>query len=179
MAAEAVSEPKKPKKSSAKSKADSINMTPKESSVAPHAHVARSMPDYGAVRDILLAMRREALGDLRQEPRRTEEESRAGGDIYDQASDERDRELSLLMSERERAKLASIDDALSRIKDGSYGECESCGEMIPIGRLKVMPFAIFCVDCQSQAELDAKREAFYGEGINAFGGLDSESEAEG
>lgn len=74
------------------------------------------------------------------------------GDIYDQASSERDRELGLLLSDRERDKLRKIDEALLKIEDGEYGICEECEEEIPLGRLKVMPFARYCVKCQSDIE---------------------------
>jgi DnaK suppressor protein len=74
------------------------------------------------------------------------------GDIYDQASSERDRELGLLLSDREREKLRNIDDALLRIKEGEYGICEECGCEIPIGRLRAMPFAHCCVRCKEDLE---------------------------
>ncbi len=50
------------------------------------------------------------------------------GDIYDIASSERDRELSLILGDRDREKLSEIDDALGRINDSTYGVCEECGE---------------------------------------------------
>jgi len=74
------------------------------------------------------------------------------GDIYDQASSERDRELGLLLGDREREKLHSIDEALLKIQDGEYGICEECEEEIPVGRLKVMPFARYCVKCKADIE---------------------------
>ena len=74
------------------------------------------------------------------------------GDIYDQASSERDRELGLLLNDREREKLRHIDEALLKLADGEYGVCEECEEEIPLGRLKVMPFARYCVRCQSDLE---------------------------
>lgn len=83
------------------------------------------------------------------------------GDIYDQASSERDRELGLLLSDRERDKLRQIDEALLRIDEGEYGICEECEEEIPLGRLKVMPFARYCVRCQSDMEkLQAQTKRF-------------------
>ena len=45
------------------------------------------------------------------------------GDIYDQASSERDRELGLLLGDREREKLRNIDEALLKIDEGEYGIC--------------------------------------------------------
>ncbi|NVN91207.1 MAG: TraR/DksA family transcriptional regulator [Desulfuromonadales bacterium] len=74
------------------------------------------------------------------------------GDIYDQASSERDRELGLLLGDREREKLHAIDEALLRINEGEYGICEECEEEIPLGRLKAMPFARHCVRCKSDLE---------------------------
>ncbi|MDO3397732.1 TraR/DksA family transcriptional regulator [Nocardioides sp. SOB44] len=63
---------------------------------------------------------------------------------------ERDHELSVLNSERD--KLAQIDRALGRIADGSYGQCESCGQ--PIGKLRLMAFprATLCMPCKQREE---------------------------
>lgn len=74
------------------------------------------------------------------------------GDLVDQAGDERDRELSLLLTDRDKEKLFAINEALEKLKEGSYGICEECGEKIGQGRLKVMPLAKFCVNCQSKIE---------------------------
>ena len=74
------------------------------------------------------------------------------GDIYDQASSERDRELGLLLGDREREKVRHIEEALQRIADGEYGVCEECEEEIPLGRLKVVPFARYCVRCKADIE---------------------------
>ena len=84
-----------------------------------------------------------------------------GGDIYDQASSERDRELGLLLGDREREKLHSIDEALLRIDEDEYGICEECDEDIPLGRLKAMPFTRHCVKCKSDLEkLQAQTKRF-------------------
>ncbi|MGE0157308.1 MAG: TraR/DksA C4-type zinc finger protein [Geobacter sp.] len=83
------------------------------------------------------------------------------GDIYDQASSERDRELELILSDRERQKVHNIDDALLRMKEGEYGICEECDEEIPLGRLKAMPFTRHCVKCKSDLErLQAQTRRF-------------------
>jgi len=83
------------------------------------------------------------------------------GDIYDQASSERDRELELILSDRERQKLHNIDDALLRMDEGEYGICEECDEEIPLGRLKAMPFTRHCVKCKSDLErLQAQTRRF-------------------
>ena len=53
--------------------------------------------------------------------------------------------------ERARRRLASIDLALARIADGSYGTCESCGQPIPAGRLAARPAARTCIGCAPAA----------------------------
>ncbi|MBI1912281.1 MAG: TraR/DksA family transcriptional regulator [Deltaproteobacteria bacterium] len=78
------------------------------------------------------------------------------GDIYDIASNERERELTLMLGDRDREKLSEIEDALERIKDNSYGTCEECGEPIAEDRLRALPATRVCVECQSKFEREAK-----------------------
>ena len=79
-----------------------------------------------------------------------------GGDVCDIASSDRERELKLRLSERDREKLREIEDALERIGEGSFGECEICGAKIPMQRLKIMPFTTECVACKSKLEKQRK-----------------------
>ncbi|MBI4949768.1 MAG: TraR/DksA family transcriptional regulator [Deltaproteobacteria bacterium] len=78
------------------------------------------------------------------------------GDIYDIASIERERELTLMLGDRDRDKLSEIEDALERIRDTSYGGCEECGEPIAEDRLRALPFTRVCVECQSKNERELK-----------------------
>lgn len=78
------------------------------------------------------------------------------GDIYDIASNERERELTLILGDRDREKLSEIEDALDRIKDNTYGDCEECGEPITENRLRALPFTRVCVECQSRNERELK-----------------------
>jgi len=73
-------------------------------------------------------------------------------DLYDWADHERDRQLSHILTDRDREKLMEIDEALERIEDGTYGICEECGKKIAPDRLKIMPFALLCVPCKSLLE---------------------------
>ncbi len=43
--------------------------------------------------------------------------------------------------------LGKVEHALSRVASGGYGNCESCGNPIPLERLDVLPYVTFCVDC--------------------------------
>jgi DnaK suppressor protein len=81
-----------------------------------------------------------------------------GRDTYDLASDERDREINFILNDREREKLLAIDEALERLKEKTYGICESCEGEIQLGRLKVLPFTRLCVRCQEENEKESKRQ---------------------
>lgn len=107
------------------------------------------------IRAILEKLKEDTLREIRKSVKNGTEAVAAiepGGDIYDQASSERDRELGLLLGDREREKIHSIDEALLRIDEGDYGICEECDEDIPHGRLKAMPFTRHCVKCKSDLE---------------------------
>ena len=98
---------------------------------------------------------REMQGRVKGETEGVKDEGR---DTYDLASDERDREINFILNDREREKLHAIDEALERIKDKSYGICESCEGEIQLGRLKVLPFTRLCVKCQEENEKESKRQ---------------------
>ena len=53
-------------------------------------------------------------------------------------------------------RLADIDDALGRIDNGTYGQCEQCGWAIPIARLEAIPHARLCLACQQDQEVDLR-----------------------
>jgi DnaK suppressor protein len=115
------------------------------------------------MKELLLKIKEDALDEIGKAVRsgadkQTDEPS---GDIYDQASNERDRELLLLLGDREREKIRNIDEALARIDEGEYGICEECEDEIPLGRLKAMPFARLCVKCKADLEkLQAQTKRF-------------------
>ncbi len=106
------------------------------------------------MKQMLLKMKEETLKEISKAVKSGSDlpSGEPSGDIYDQASTERDRELGLLLSDREREKLHNIEEALMKIEEGEYGICEECEEEIPIGRLKVMPFARYCVKCKADIE---------------------------
>ena len=79
-----------------------------------------------------------------------------GMDTYDLASEQRDREINLILSDRDRGKLQAIENALERIDDGEYGICEECEEEIAQARLSALPFSRLCVACQEDREKEAR-----------------------
>ena len=73
--------------------------------------------------------------------------------------DEHDPEGSTLSTEWSRAEgqradaareLADLDAASQRVAEGTYGRCASCGQPIPLDRLRLLPAALLCVPCGSR-----------------------------
>lgn len=74
------------------------------------------------------------------------------GDDADIASDTIDRTLLTSLTEANKRRLAIIDRALDRIRDGTYGLCLICKKPIPESRLEALPSALLCVPCQEKEE---------------------------
>ena len=105
------------------------------------------------IKALLLQMRKELLQEVSQSMRAESDHLKHDiGDFYDHASSDRDRELALMLADREREKLTYVDDALKRIDLGTYGICESCDEEIDKDRLLAMPFTKLCLSCQEDFE---------------------------
>ncbi|MBZ5500919.1 MAG: TraR/DksA C4-type zinc finger protein [Acidobacteriia bacterium] len=69
------------------------------------------------------------------------------GDIMDVASADVEADLQVRFREADRLVLKEIEDALGRIRAGSFGVCEACSQPIAKARLDVVPWARFCRDC--------------------------------
>jgi DnaK suppressor protein len=65
--------------------------------------------------------------------------------------------VSYIQFYAQREDVAKIDLALRRLNEGNYGLCEECGEEIDVARLKVIPFALLCRDCQEMKERETIR----------------------
>ena len=61
-------------------------------------------------------------------------------------------EINSQLAEVESRELANIEEALERIKQGTYGKCEGCKSNIPLARLQALPYATTCIDCQREME---------------------------
>ena len=102
----------------------------------------------------ILIMRRDALrtalaGDLSL---LKELRAQTAGDVVDAALDSAQDEISSQLAEVESRELASIENALERMRDGQYGLCEGCACTIPMARLNALPYATLCIDCQRETE---------------------------
>jgi DnaK suppressor protein len=115
------------------------------------------------LRQMLLSLREEVLKrieeevgtKLKEDPRFTTLSTMDVGDLS-QFDLDSDINYSLLQGQLERLK--NIEEALRKLEEGTYGYCEECGEPIPIKRLKVLPFARYCVRCQEKIEKLSKQK---------------------
>lgn len=79
-------------------------------------------------------------------------------DIVDRANNSYNREFMFALSDTERRILIEIDDALQRMDSGSYGSCAHCNIEIAKARLRALPWAKYCIDCQEQVERGVELE---------------------
>src|SRR5579864_1112061 len=132
------------------------------------------------LRQNLLEMKNKLVTEIDSELKAEREGNKDEGmDTYDLASEERDREINFILSDRERVKIKQIDDALLRLEDGSYGVCESCGLEVAEERLEAMPFTRLCRDCQQDMEREAKSQRRFDDERNTYrkiGSTDADEE---
>jgi DnaK suppressor protein len=78
--------------------------------------------------------------------------AQTAGDVVDAALDSAQDEISSQLAEVESRELASIENALERMRQGQFGVCEGCNIAIPMARLNALPYATLCIECQREAE---------------------------
>lgn len=74
-------------------------------------------------------------------------------DEAESASQDVSNNISIHLHERDRTALYAIERALSKIQEGTYGQCESCSELIASRRLQARPFTALCIDCMEEQEI--------------------------
>ena len=95
--------------------------------------------------------------ELRRTVIRTEQDGRAADedtaqDVADKAASSYNKEFLFSQSNNERQLLQMVEGALSRIREGAYGECVSCGDEINAKRLEAVPWTRYCIKCQEKIE---------------------------
>jgi DnaK suppressor protein len=101
---------------------------------------------------------------LRRNVSRTELDGRnaeegTAQDIADRAATSYNKEFLFHQSNSERQLLAMVESALERIREGSFGECISCGREINPKRLEAVPWTRHCIECQEKLEQGILEEA--------------------
>jgi DnaK suppressor protein len=95
--------------------------------------------------------------ELRRTVSRTEQDGRtvdedSAQDIADRAASSYTKEFLFHQSNNDRQLLAMVESALDRIRQGSFGECISCGKEINAKRLEAVPWTRHCIECQEKLE---------------------------
>ena len=109
-------------------------------------------------RQKLLAWKEDILREAKETLQHLQDENQNHPDFADRASSETDRAIELRARDRQRKLISKIDDALTRIDDGTYGFCEETGEPISIKRLEARPIATLSIEAQERHE---RRERVY------------------
>jgi len=96
------------------------------------------------------------LDDILRKGEETIEDMTESREVYadpaDRATAESDRSFTLRLRDRERKLIKKIQQALRRMDDGTFGQCEECGEEIGVERLKARPVTTLCIECKSRQE---------------------------
>ena len=80
------------------------------------------------------------------------EEHAVEKDFAEQATQRENEDVLTALDQDAKAIVMQIDNALLRIKDGTFGKCLECGKDIPEKRLELVPYAEYCVDCAESFE---------------------------
>lgn len=126
------------------------------------------------MKDLLSERRRMLLDSIQNRIR-----ARRGGpghdirDAMEQTDADTQSDLSLALLQSQSAMLARVDQALARLDAGTYGICAGCEERIATARLRALPFAVRCAECETAREREQgpKERAKHGRGFSLFADL--------
>lgn len=105
----------------------------------------------------LIARKKSVLDGLKQATAELLHEEVFFADSVDQASAAVDRAVLMQMRNRDSNVLLELDEAIRRIEDGVFGDCERCGDEISEARMKARPSATLCIGCQAEVESEESR----------------------
>jgi len=103
-------------------------------------------------KDLLLRRLNELYSEAEKTLARMTDNVENLSDPMDRATLEFDRNCMLSIQDRERKLIPKIREALQRIEEGSYGQCEQCGDDIGIERLNARPVTTLCIECKRRQE---------------------------
>ncbi len=112
---------------------------------------------------LLLSLRERLVGkvDFMQGEALKQSRQDASGDLSnvpihmaDVGTDNYERDIMIELIQNGEESVRNIDTALEKIEEGAYGVCEQCAKRINKERLKAVPYAKLCIDCQREEEVD-------------------------
>jgi len=130
--------------------------TAKKTIVAPVAETKsadneKMLLELSLIKENLLLQKSEIL-NRDQEFKAAQTTIEKCSDDADSTVQELNNNVSIHLHERERKSLYSIEKALSKFAENTYGMCEQCGDDIGLKRLKARPLAVLCICCMEESE---------------------------
>jgi DnaK suppressor protein len=119
---------------------------------------------YSELKQMLDDRRREIQAEVQGKMRGVREEGSWGGklnevlDAVESAEADIQEDLEFALVQMKSETLNKITDALTRLDQGDYGNCYECGDEIAEKRLRALPFAVRCKDCEEAKEVAERRE---------------------
>ena len=115
---------------------------------------------YNELRKMLEHRRRELMNELQGKIRDVRAEGGKDRDVLDQGESsevdiQEDIEFALIQMKSE--TLTKVNEALHRLEESTYGNCFECGDEIAEARLRALPFAVRCKDCEEERESNERR----------------------
>ena len=116
---------------------------------------------YSELKRMLEDRQREIHAAVQGKIRDVRSEGSGKSEVFDavessEADIQDDIEFALIQMKSE--TLNKVNDALTRLENGNYGNCFECGEEIAEKRLRALPFAVRCKDCEEAREVAEKRD---------------------
>ncbi len=108
---------------------------------------ARELDRY---KRLLLEKQRELLAANGEAATRIPAAGGPQGDLIDQANADFEAELQIRLHQTDDRLLRAIEEALTRIRDGTFGVCAACGQGISKARLEAVPWARHCRECKER-----------------------------
>ena len=132
----------------------------KETGIVIKKVIKKMNPKFEVYKKLLLKTKEQISGDIRHlSDDNTGSANDGGGDISghalhmaDVATDMYDREFALGLAANDRELLSHVNQAMSRIEEGTFGVCLECKKPIAATRLKALPYTKTCLKCQEKIE---------------------------
>ena len=115
---------------------------------------------YEELRTILEDRRREIQSEVQSRMKDVRADTGQAGVVDDVETSEADiqDEIEFALIQMKAETLHRINEALERLEEGTYGRCFECGEEIEPRRLRALPFAVRCKDCEEAREVKQQRD---------------------
>ena len=108
--------------------------------------------DLTKIREILICEKTALAADIQNEQDKLQQNIEENPDLLDLADHRLQQEIVADLLSHKEQRLTQVQAALKRLDEGKYGICSRCGNEINRERLKAIPYAALCVNCQERFE---------------------------